>query len=356
MPSETVLCFSIVIIIMGNRRCRAAAEGSFLELVKYRLERLESLIAELHWQQVGQWKMAPPQEARVITIADHIDFVATSRHADTNEEVFGISNSSSTSATIEAHKEQVTHLVAPREEVELKIEEFPDDEAGRKQEAYQSVPCSAKLEAEVRKAVKLNEEKVAADTEHLSEIHKCPVVKKPDHASGQTMWNSWLDPWDWLPTAAVSTQHFALAKQWADSHKLLDDDGGDEKVESCPDDGTPNISEDETAALPINSRSIIVSSMQELDFDDAVAYFGKFGPVSVDESRMCSLKRTPNAQWFIQWFVIFDKGDAAISALQSRVHKIRSKTHSCRGNYNRCRCRAQLMTAHCDRPSHGAMA
>jgi len=41
---------------MGNRRQRSAAEGTFLESVVQRLQRLEVIITDLHWHAVGQWQ------------------------------------------------------------------------------------------------------------------------------------------------------------------------------------------------------------------------------------------------------------------------------------------------------------
>ena len=42
----------------GQRKRRAQKEGSFLECVVARLDRVETMLAELHWNTVGQWTHA----------------------------------------------------------------------------------------------------------------------------------------------------------------------------------------------------------------------------------------------------------------------------------------------------------
>ena len=147
--------------------------------------------------------------------------------------------------------------------------------------------------------------------ENSSSMHRVEAdvreIKRQE-SSDQSTWDSWLDPWDWLPVAAVSKQHFEIANKWADNRNAHHDAGGHEQLDR------PS---GEVRGDKDTSFNIVVSSPEDLSADDVLDHFEQFGPV-----HGIGIYHPSSSTGSEQWIVFFKRADSVVSALQHKVHRI----------------------------------
>jgi len=173
-----------------------------LNHVKYRLEGLELLLAELHWQQIGQWRMYHLNEPNCISGSAAIEFEVEKKAKGEVDQVVG---SEMIEKGMEAEKKMERQKLSLIEEEEDDMEKTQAKETHKKEEKTEEeeiMQTEEKTKKEAEKDEHKQKHEMMVHTKELGRRQETEATKEEQHDEREKQQTKAMEKSDQMVTEA----------------------------------------------------------------------------------------------------------------------------------------------------------